>query len=300
MPTRPFSPLLPGSDGGLITGTYQPAPSSRFDRSGGGTANRITRPTPFFGVAFATSTESVDPQSETAVPTPSITADDAGKLTGTTVVFGATWNNEDFNQGAPKPDGSRPGGTSGPGGTYDAATGAFTLEWTSLIIGGPFNSFTGVWHLEGTFRARGGAPAATPRHPRTPARPSRGVGSNAVGEGPAAIPADAAASPVTDTTAVEAAAPVAASEDGSLAAGHLDPRPRVEGEGWRPAMWHRWCSPPPSAWAASSRRRWPSAAPACGPAREAASCAPGRAGHAGRRHRASRADHRGPGPSAMA
>ena len=38
-------------------------------------------------------------------------------------------------------------------GTYDAETGAFVLEWSSQIVGGPFNDSTGVWHLEGTFEA---------------------------------------------------------------------------------------------------------------------------------------------------
>jgi hypothetical protein len=240
---KTFSPLLPGSDGGLVTGAYQPAPSARFDGAGGGTADRITRPTPFFGVAFATSTESVDPQTDTAVPPPSITADDAGNLTGATAAFGAAWNNEDFNQGAPKPDGSRPGSTSGPSGTYDAATGAFTLEWTSLIVGGPFNSFTGVWHLEGTFRAQGGAPETTPAEPAgsaTPAPPSGAAGvpagADAAGEAPAADTAGAAVPPVTDTTAVEAAAPTAPREDGTLAADTAAPV-RVSREGWRPATW---------------------------------------------------------------
>jgi hypothetical protein len=240
---KTFSPLLPGSDGGLVTGTYQPAPASRFDGAGGGTADRITQPTPFFGVPFATSTESVDPQTGTEVPPPSITADAAGKLTGATAAFGAAWNNEDFNQGAPKPDGSRPGSTSGPSGTYDAATGAFTLEWTSLIVGGPFNSFTGVWHLEGTFRAQGGAPAPTPTEPAgsgTPATSggpaSAGAEPDAVAQAPAADTAGAAVPPVTDATAVETAAPTAPSEDGTLAADTVN-RVLVSRDGWRPATW---------------------------------------------------------------
>ena len=45
-------------------------------------------------------------------------------------------------------------------GTYDAKTGKFVLEWTSLIQGGPFNQFTGVWHLEGTFVKQKRAPDA--------------------------------------------------------------------------------------------------------------------------------------------
>ncbi len=43
--------------------------------------------------------------------------------------------------------------TSPVTGAYDAETGAFVLEWSSQIVGGPFNDFTGVWPLEGTFEA---------------------------------------------------------------------------------------------------------------------------------------------------
>ncbi len=64
----------------------------------------------------------------------------------------ASWNNEFFNQGSPKPDGSAPGLTAPVHGTYDADTGEFVLEWSSQIVGGPFNDFTGIWHLEGTFK----------------------------------------------------------------------------------------------------------------------------------------------------
>ena len=63
----------------------------------------------------------------------------------------AEWNRQYFNQGSPKPDGSKPGITSPVTGTFDAKTRAFTLEWTSSIVGGPFNGFTGQWHLEGTY-----------------------------------------------------------------------------------------------------------------------------------------------------
>ena len=43
-------------------------------------------------------------------------------------------------------------------GTYDPKTKRFTLEWTSLISGGPFNNFTGLWHREGTFEPDEAAP----------------------------------------------------------------------------------------------------------------------------------------------
>lgn len=32
----------------------------------------------------------------------------------------------------------------------------FVLTWKSLIVSGPFNLFTGAWHLEGTFVPQGG------------------------------------------------------------------------------------------------------------------------------------------------
>jgi hypothetical protein len=98
------------------------------------------------------STNETDPASGDSTKTPTITAD-GGTLTGDLDAFAAAWNNQQFNQGAPKPDGSMPGNTTEPTGTYDAETGEYTLEWTSQITGGPFDTFTGVWHLEGTFQA---------------------------------------------------------------------------------------------------------------------------------------------------
>ena len=42
------------------------------------------------------------------------------------------------------------------------------LEWSSTIVGGPFNNFTGTWHFEGTFEpatraaGAGGSPSDPP------------------------------------------------------------------------------------------------------------------------------------------
>ena len=157
-----YTPIEPGTDGGLVTGTYQPHPDPPFGSSGGGAASRITKPQRFFGVNFATATNATDPQTGTTVPAPSIRAASDGSLTGDVRAFAAAWNNQHFNQGAPKPDGSAPGATSGPKGTYNRASGAFVLEWTSQIVGGPFNNFTGQWHLEGTFTPSQRAAATTP------------------------------------------------------------------------------------------------------------------------------------------
>lgn len=147
---KSYTALTPGSDGGLVTGAYQPQPQPPFDSAGNGRSSRIVAPQRFYGVDFAAATNPTDPQTGTQVPQPTIEVDGT-KLTGDVRAFAAAWNNQHFNQGAPKPDGSTPGTTARPSGTIDPETGAFTLEWTSLIQGGPFNNFTGLWHLEGTF-----------------------------------------------------------------------------------------------------------------------------------------------------
>ena len=158
-----YTPLTPGTDGGLITGAHQPEPDPAFDGDGNSLASRITKPARFYGVDFSTSTNPTDPQTQAKVGPPSVTTQD-GKLAGDLRAFAASWNRQEFNQGAPKPDGSSPGLTSAPSGTYDAATGAFSLNWASQIQGGPFNNFTGLWHLEGTFvpASRGGGASGSP------------------------------------------------------------------------------------------------------------------------------------------
>jgi hypothetical protein len=145
-----YTLLSPGSGRGLSTATYQPNPTPSFDGSGNGRADSITQPQNFFGVDFSLSTNRTDPQTGLGVPVPAI-SDSGGTLSGNVEAISVGWNNQNFNQGSPKPGGTKPGLTSGPTGTYNAASGAFTLNWTSLIVGGPFNNFTGLWHLQGTF-----------------------------------------------------------------------------------------------------------------------------------------------------
>jgi len=144
-----------GSDGGLSTAGYQPAPATPFDSKGNALAKRIVLPLGFFNTNFSVTTQSKDPQTGKAAPVPSITYDGAGHLTGNLSAFGAWWNKGKFNQGSPKPGGAKPGLTAGPTGTYNAKTHAYTLTWTSAIVGGPFNGFTGQWHLQGTFVPKG-------------------------------------------------------------------------------------------------------------------------------------------------
>ena len=81
---------------------------------------------------------------------------DGGRLSGQVTPWAAQWNGNSFNQGTPKPDGSVPGSTTLLSGTYDAATRRYVLNWKSLIVSGPFDSFTGSWHLTGTFTPTGG------------------------------------------------------------------------------------------------------------------------------------------------
>ncbi len=178
--------LQPGTSGGLRTGGYQSQPAPAFDGGGNSLADAVTAPTRFFGVRFSISTNETDLQTKTKVAPPTIHVED-GRLTADLSSWAASWNNQDFNQGAPKPvqstQAQAPGQKEaqrvwdwvsqkwleaaprstvtggGASGTYNAESGAFVLEWTSHIDGGPFNGFTGLWHLEGTFEPSGHAPA---------------------------------------------------------------------------------------------------------------------------------------------
>jgi hypothetical protein len=153
-----YTPLSPGSAGGLVTGSYQPQPTPAFDSSGNALADQITTPVPFEGVRFATATNPVDPQTGLHVPAPSI-VDNGGILSGNLQSFGVSWNNQEFNQGSPKPDGSSPGNTTPATGTYNAATGTYVLQWSSQVVGGPFNGFSAFWNLTGRFVPKAGAAA---------------------------------------------------------------------------------------------------------------------------------------------
>jgi hypothetical protein len=195
---KTVTPLSPGTDGGLVTGGYQPAPAPGFDGKGNSLAARVIRPIPFVGVRFSVSTNAKDLQSGEATRVPAL-HQDGGHLAGDLSAFDATWNRQAFNQGAPKPNGSLPGNTSAATGSYDAASGRYSLTWTSQIVGGPFDKFTGLWHLEGTFvPAVGGATATTARSATpgaTPSVASPGAGSAATVTTAAAAPDAGGAAP---------------------------------------------------------------------------------------------------------
>jgi hypothetical protein len=145
-----YTLAIPGKEGGLVTGKYQPNPKPAFTSQGGALADEIVQPQSFTEINFSIATNKKDPQTGQSVPPPSI-IDVDGKLSGQIEAWSAAWNKLYFNQGSPKPGGSHPGLTRPLSGTYDAATHAFVLSWTSEVVGGPFNGFTGYWHLVGTF-----------------------------------------------------------------------------------------------------------------------------------------------------
>ncbi|MGA2452448.1 MAG: hypothetical protein ABSG93_02925 [Solirubrobacteraceae bacterium] len=153
---KDYTPLSPGTSGGLQTFARQAPPSPAFSEEndgrevGNALADEIMQPQSFFGFDFSVVDQASDPQTSEADPLPSV-VDDAGQLSGQTTAWAVGWNGQWFNQGSPKPNGAFPGGTTAVSGTYNAATGAYVLEWKSLIVGGPFNGFLGSWHLEGTF-----------------------------------------------------------------------------------------------------------------------------------------------------
>jgi hypothetical protein len=155
-----YTPLSAGTDGGLETFAYQGPPTPAFleivdgRETGNALANEIVQPQEFFGTNFSIVTAPTDLQEKLADPLPTI-VDTNGKLSGQITDWTAQWNGESFNQGAPKANGTLPryegSVTTLPTGSYDAATEHYVLTWTSLIVGGPFDKFLGVWHLEGTF-----------------------------------------------------------------------------------------------------------------------------------------------------
>jgi hypothetical protein len=145
---KTYTLLRPGSDGGLALGRYQPPPSPAFSSNGFALARRVTLPEKFASIEFSISTAAKDAQSGGSVGAPSLTAEGT-RLTGNVSAWTAEWNKIYFNQGAPKPNGAYPGLTRPVTGTYNRGTRAFTITWYSAIVGGPFNGFTGYWHLQG-------------------------------------------------------------------------------------------------------------------------------------------------------
>lgn len=134
-----FTALVPGSDGGLRTATFQEAPDPAFDEDGNGLASAIIAPVPVAGSLLGAAT---DPD----LTLPSITSTE-GILSGDLSALTAYYRGASAPLGAPQPDGSGDGVT----GLIHLVRGRFLLEWTSVVEGGPFDGYTAIWHLEGTF-----------------------------------------------------------------------------------------------------------------------------------------------------
>jgi len=149
-PNKAYTLAVPGVQGGLVTGKFQPNPFPAFNAQGGALADSIVRPQSFTAIDFSIATDQKDPQTGLTVPPPAISVK-KGKLSGQVEAWSASWNKLYFNQGSPKPNGTAPGLTAPLSGTYNAKTHAFVITWTSQVVGGPFNGFTGLWHLAGTF-----------------------------------------------------------------------------------------------------------------------------------------------------
>ena len=143
---KTVTPLSPGTDGGLRIGDYQPQPEPPFGDGGASRSAAVIEPAAFFAVPFGISTNATDPQTGRKVPAPTLSVD-GDDVRADLSALSVSWNGQHFNQGAPKP-----GGEGSATGTFDESTGRYTLDWTSLIEGGPFNGFVGVWHFEGMFR----------------------------------------------------------------------------------------------------------------------------------------------------
>jgi hypothetical protein len=147
---KSYTLAVPGTAGGFTTGKYQPNPAPAFGSTGGALADSIIQPQSFTAINFSIATNPTDPQTGTAVPAPVIKVKN-GKLSGQVEAWSASWNKLYFNQGSPKPGGTSPGLTEAVSGTYNSKTRAFVLTWASAVVGGPFNGFTGYWHLQGKF-----------------------------------------------------------------------------------------------------------------------------------------------------
>ncbi|HZU78744.1 MAG TPA: hypothetical protein VE991_02410, partial [Acidimicrobiales bacterium] len=196
-----YTLMSPGTDGGLVSGSYQPQPSPAFDASGNSLASRVIAPDNFYGVRYGVSTQPTDPQTGSSVPAPQITVSGTS-LGGNLSAVSVSWNKQYFNQGVPKPDGSMPGDTTAVTGTYDPSTGAYTMQWTSLIVGGPFNGFSGLWHLTGRFVPAGSrAPASSGSTGTTHSAPAGSAGSTASATGAPATPAAGAGAGAASATA---------------------------------------------------------------------------------------------------
>lgn len=136
---KTYTGVSPGTDGGLRTGAYQPAPDPPFDAAGNSLGGKILGPGKSHGATVVVSTNKRG-ASGTEYPAPKIVASRRGELTGQV----EAWLTD-------TPGFQYENGPTAITGTYDKKSGAYTIEWTAVTKAGPGAGSTNLWHLEGTF-----------------------------------------------------------------------------------------------------------------------------------------------------
>jgi hypothetical protein len=86
---KTYTLIMGGTDGGLLTGVLQPAPTPAFDHHGNSLAGRIIQPTDFAGINFGLATKGITPEISVS----------GARLSGQVKGFTAEWNNLSFSQG---------------------------------------------------------------------------------------------------------------------------------------------------------------------------------------------------------
>jgi hypothetical protein len=125
---KTYTLIQSGPGAGLRTGVAQRPPSPAFDAHGDSRASAIVAPTNFTGIRFGVIT--------TLAPTITVSN---GRLTAYIRHLYAQWNRQTFLQGAIA------------SGTYNSRTHQYSLSWHAQVHGGPFDGYTGDWHLQGRF-----------------------------------------------------------------------------------------------------------------------------------------------------
>jgi len=160
--------LSAGTDGGIQLGTFQnfvtdpdePHPDGHPDApfgAGSGYNALVSEGTAlssfsFFGNPTYVGLNPVSYQSGLSKSAPSLNllgGTCAGNVCDIEVDLSAWevyWNGSVFEQG-PRPDNSQPFTLAS--GTVNTVSGDYVLDWSSQILGGPFNGVTAYWHLEG-------------------------------------------------------------------------------------------------------------------------------------------------------
>ena len=107
MPEQGLHVGCAGSQGGLVTGKFQPNPTPAFNAQGGALADAIVQPQGFTAIDFSVATDQKDPRRPRRAP--AAISVKTGKLSGQVEAWSAAWNKLYFNEGSPKPNGSTPG-----------------------------------------------------------------------------------------------------------------------------------------------------------------------------------------------